>query len=195
MFAGHKTRVSVFSATFDGNIFRSNKYVSSYARHTRRHACKMSVRVAWCYLMHQYLSIYIYTMNSGLQQSNVSTVVLNPIHSTTFRYELPKQNVIKHLNSELPCYMPTDRQTVVDKEILRGFHGPSVFWVEPKKCTLGFLNITSHASGTRNIFKFYRVIENNKYIKNAKALNFVKRNFCSTFLFVILPTSVVKFQI
>jgi hypothetical protein len=50
-------------------------------------------------------------MNSGLLQNNVSTVVLHSTQSTIFGYELPIKNLIKNLNSQRPCYMPTDRQT------------------------------------------------------------------------------------
>ena len=56
-------------------------------------------------------------MNSGLLLNNVSAVVLNSTQSKNFGYELPIQNVIKNLNSQRPCYMPTDRQTMVDTRI------------------------------------------------------------------------------
>ena len=60
---------------------------------------------------------------------------------------------------------------------------------------LNFLNILSRASCIRTIRKFDRVVTNNIHIKNTKALNFVKLIICSTFLFVILSTFVVKFKI
>ena len=71
---------------------------------------------------------FISGMNSGLPQNNISAVVLNTTQSTTFGYELPIQNLIKNLNSQRSCYMPTDRQTDDGryKEILLSFQEPAL---------------------------------------------------------------------
>ena len=50
------------------------------------------------------------------------------------------------------------------------------------------LNIASHASGIRTIRQFDRAVKNNTRIKNNDDLKFVKRIFCSAFLFVTLLT-------
>jgi hypothetical protein len=60
----------------------------------------------YCINIHRFIS----AMNLGLLQNNVSAVALNSTQSTTFGYELPIQNLIKNLNSHIPCYMSTDRR-------------------------------------------------------------------------------------
>jgi hypothetical protein len=69
-----------------------------------------------------------------------------------------------------------------------------------QRCVEGFnagikgLNITSHVSGIRTFRQFDRAVKNNLHIKNDKTLKFVKRRFCSTFLFVVIPNFFVKFM-
>ena len=114
-------------------------------------------------------------MNPGLLQNNVSTVALNSRQSTTFGYELPIQNLIKSLNSQRPCYMPTDRHTVVDKRrYYETFGDLRCVEYSLKTHKLDFLNITSQAPGIRTIRQFDKAVKNNIHIKNNDALKFVK---------------------